>query len=343
MPKILIICGPTATGKTSFGLEMAKKYNGEIISADSRQVYTGMDIVTGKDIPLSLIKRGDKGVSSSIRWKNKFLKYYLIKGIRVWLYDVVTLDEPFNVSFWKQCADLVIRDILSRGKLPIVVGGTGLYIKSLTQHLSQIDIPPNPKLRARLEGKSADYLFNHLNRLDPFSSAKINQSDKSNPRRLVRAIEIALHTPPSLRLREGDQGGELFKKGKLGEGLGGRYDEGVSYLTLALFAPKEHLYSMIDKRVEARVAAGAVDEAQQILKEFNHSLPSLTASGYRAFLDPDPLVSWKTREHQYARRQLTWFKKQPDITWFDITKNSWKNSATSFIDTWYNNSDAQES
>jgi len=120
MNKVLVICGPTATGKTALGLELAKKFNGELISADSRQVYVGMDLVTGKDLPV-----GTKPFISQIRWRDRFLKYYIIKNVNIWLYDIVNPDEPFNVAYWKEVADLVINDIHLRGKLPIVVGGTG--------------------------------------------------------------------------------------------------------------------------------------------------------------------------------------------------------------------------
>jgi tRNA dimethylallyltransferase len=325
MSKILIICGPTATGKTSFALEVAKKINGELVSADSRQVYTGMDIVTGKDIPLSLIKRGDKGVSSNLLWHNRYLIYYLINGIRIWLYDVVNPDEEFNVSFWKECADLVIANIHKRGKLPIVVGGTGLYLKSLTQFLSQISIPPNPKLRAELAGKNPEYLFNYLHQLNPLTSAHINQSDRFNPRRLIRAIEIA---KASSKVTKSKSNNEAMKQ--------------FNNLTICLTSSKDYLYSRINQRVDDRVSQGAIQEAKNLLAKYSPNLPSMTSSGYRAFSDPDPINKWKILEHQYARRQLTWFKKQPDIHWFDIADLNWTKLALDQISNWYNKTNAQK-
>src|SRR3989339_1418163 len=122
MSKLLVVCGPTATGKTSLGLKMAQKFNGEIISADSRQVYAGMDIVTGKDLPPAVTSQ-----VSNLSWQGRFLKYYEIEKIKVWGYDLVNPDQDFNVSFWNECAKILISDIRSRGKLPIIVGGTGLY------------------------------------------------------------------------------------------------------------------------------------------------------------------------------------------------------------------------
>ncbi len=320
MSKLLIISGPTATGKTLFGIEIAKKFNGEIVSADSRQVYTGMDIVTGKDLPLNI-----KFQISNIKWRNRYLKYYLFNNIKVWLYDIVSPDEPFNVSFWKDCADLVIADILSRGKLPIVVGGTGLYLKSLTQPMSQISIPPNPKLRKKLEGKSADYLFDYHHRLNPLSSVEINSSDRHNPRRLIRAIEIATNSKfPSPRLGEGS-------KGEVQRELG-------DIFSICLSAPKEYLYSRIDLRVDQRIKTGAVAEAQNLLAKYPPDLPSMTSSGYQAFLDLDPIPKWKTLEHQYAKRQLVWFKKHPGQNTFDISQPDWKSKAFATIQNWYNKS-----
>jgi len=312
MQKLLIICGPTATGKTLFALEVAKKFNGEIISADSRQVYTGMDIVTGKDLP-----RNAQCLMSNVQWKNKRLSYYDISGIKIWLYDVVNPDESFNVSYWKECADLVISDIHKRNKLPIVVGGTGLYIKSLTQNLDQISISPNQKLREDLADKNPEYLFNYLNQLNPSLSAKINASDRHNPRRLIRAIEISLTSKLLVNSQLSTIDYQLFQIG--------------------LTAPLDTLYSRIDNRVDAREALGAAEESKIILSRYDRNLPSLTASGYRAFLDSNPISKWKTLEHQYARRQLTWFKKQPGIHWFDISVSNWQPFAVSLINNWYNN------
>jgi len=315
MSKVLIICGPTATGKTSFGLEVANKFNGELISADSRQVYTGMDIITGKDIP----SRSQTSISNLI-WRNHPLKYYDISGIKVWLYDIINPDEPFNVSFWKECADLVIADIQKRDKLPIVVGGTGLYLKSLTQSLSQITLPPNPKLRANLAGKSAEYLYDYLNQLNPLSSAKINDSDRKNPRRLIRAIEISIANNKVTKTHGNNETMQKFNN-----------------LLICLSAPKEFLYTRIDRRVDDRISQGATQEAGNMLEKYDSNLPSMTSSGYRAFLDPNPIEKWKTLEHQYTRRQITWFKKQPDTHRFDISIPDWQSDAFSLISDWYNN------
>ena len=285
--KVLVICGPTATGKTKFGLEMAKVLNGEIISADSRQVYTGKDIITGKDLPLNV-----KFQMSNVKWSNKHLSYYLIDGIKIWLYDVVNPGEPFNVAFWHECAELVIADIVSRKKLPIIVGGTGLFIKSLTHDLSDINVPYNKNLRQKFENKTSEYLFNHLKSLNSGKAASMNSSDQKNPRRLLRAIELSVSTASHhLPLTT------------------------YNYLQLCLSTSKESLYSNIDQRVLDRIAAGAVKEDPELATN-----PS----------------KWQVYEHGLARRQITWFKKQSNLSWFDIISPNWQTRAKNLVQTWYN-------
>ena len=320
--KVLIICGPTATGKTRFGLQMAKKFKGEIVSADSRQVYVGMDIVTGKDLPSNL-----KSQISNLKWRDRNLGFYEIGGIKVWLYDVVSPNEPFNVAFWKECADIVIADIRSRDSLPVVVGGTGLYLKSLTHSLSQISVPPHQILRTQLAAKSAKYLFNYLNKLDPNRASRLNSSDRANPRRLIRAIEIALSSnqpPPSL----------LAKTRAEGENL--REGRGGSYLTIGLTAPRAELYRRVDLRVDDRLRQGAEAECQRLVSKYGWDLPSFTASGYRALRSSEPKTIWSNLEHAYIRRQLTWFTHKPDVRWFDITASRWQSRAQELISSWYN-------
>jgi tRNA dimethylallyltransferase len=298
--KVLIISGPTGVGKTGFALDMAEKFNGELVSADSRQVYEGMDIVTGKDLPVNV-----KYQMSNIQWRDKFLKYYVIHGIKVWLYDIVSPIEEFNVSFWTECANLVISDIHSRNKLPIVVGGTGLYVRSLTEGLTDINIPQDSELRKELADKDSKYLFEYLKKIDPAVAKNMNDSDRQNPRRLIRKIEIS---------------------GK--EVIGGikKYD----YLQLGLTAPLEELDKRIIQRVKDRTMQGAKEEFDSIRNLYDQKLPSLSASGYR---DWD---KWEILEKQYSRRQLTWFKKYGNIHWFDVTTQGWNKTAENMIAEWYN-------
>ncbi len=236
MNKVLVICGPTATGKTKLALQMAKEFNGELISADSRQVYIGNDLETGKDKDL-------------------------IGDSRIWLLDMIKSGEEFSVSSWRRLAHNAIKDILARDKLPIVVGGSGLYIKALVQNLSDVDVPRIAKLRN--SNMSVTELFNYLKKIDIKKAISLNNSDKNNPRRLVRAIEIAQCPSP-----------------RLGEGLR------VRFIQIGLTASKEELIKRIKKRVKQR----GLDKSFEI-KEIN-----------------------------IMKKQLVWFKKQLNITWFDIMK-----------------------
>lgn len=285
--KVLVVNGPTATGKTNFALQIAKELGGELVSADSRQVYIGRDIINGKDLPL-----GSEPQNSNLKWRDRYLNSYEVNGIKLWLLDVVYPNEDFNVSFWKECADLVITDILKRHKLPIVVGGTGLYIKSLFDNLSQISIPPNEELRKRLANKSAKYLFSYLNNLDQIKAASLNNSDKNNPRRLIRAIEISLSEPKI------------------------DMPTNFNFLQIGLTAPKEVLFQRVNKRIDDRIIAGAVVEDLLLVK--------------------NP-AKWQQLEHDIIRHQLTWFKKAPNINWFDVNKKDWNPQAISLVKNWYNN------
>lgn len=320
MDKLLVVCGPTATGKTEFGIEMAMKLDGEIISADSRQVYQGMDVITGKDLPLN-----SQFSISDIPWRGRKLKIYDIEGMRVWMYDVVRPNEPFNVAFWHECAALICADVISRGKIPIVVGGTGLYVKSITEGLPQIDVPANPELRESLTHKSAGLLFNYLSKLDAEKAASLNHSDRNNPRRLIRAIEIT-------------QGQSKSKSKPVSE-------KNYDCLIIGLTASREELFSRVDKRVEKRMAEGAEEEVKKLVGQgYGWDLPSMSASGYRPWREyfagqiqiSEVEKRWKFAEHDYVRRQLTWFKKQKEINWFDIKEPGWKDRAEVQIRNWYN-------
>lgn len=232
MNELLVICGPTATGKTALAAALAKEFNGELLSADSRQVYRGMDLITNKERP----------------------------DVPVWLYDVVDPGEEFSVSHWVKLARERIADIRKRKKLPIVVGGSGLYINALIHPFETIDVPPDKKLRERLRNKTVQELQQMTIR------GNMNDSDWNNPRRLIRKIETA---------------GKLVKR-----------VSGESALIIGLTAPLSVLYKRIDERLEERVRAGMKEEAGQEYLARN--------------------------EHEIARKQLTWFKKQKNIHWFDV-------------------------
>lgn len=321
MDKILVICGPTATGKTKLALELAKKFNGEIISADSRQVYQGMDIGTGKDLP-----QGSQYQGSSIKYNDKKLGFWkTATGGAIWLLDVVRPDCQFTVADYIRCAHLVREDILKRGKLPILVGGGGLYIKSFLDGLGTLGIGPDREFRQRLEKVSLKTLQDRLKKINPGKWETMNESDKKNPRRLIRALEIAKHKTPI----------------KLDNKL-----QKLDSLLIGLTAPHKFLYAQIDRRVIAREKQGLEREIRDLLKRGLSWTNSVlgTTLGYREWqpyfagemTKKEVIIKWQLAEHGYARRQLTWLKKEKRIKWFAITCPNFSRQIEKTVSSWYN-------
>lgn len=312
--KLLVICGPTAVGKTALALHLSKVLDGELLSADSRQVYKGMDIVTGKDLPED--------------------------GTKIWLTDLVKPNEEFSVSQWREAAVRVIeaclpagRDVGGRKKLPIVVGGTGFYIKALLEGIETIDIPRNEKLRVTLIGKRAEALYDILARLDPMRAASMNQSDRRNPRRLVRAIEV-------VRWKL-----EMATPATLARSAGGRGSANIDTLIIGLTAPNDILRERIEKRIDKMLKNGAENEVVAMLEQgAGWDSQSMSGVGYRQWrpyfehkaTKEEIVRRWKTDEWRYAKRQMTWFKKDKRIKWFNITTPGWEEKVEKLVQNWYN-------
>jgi len=296
MKKILIICGPTATGKTNLGLTLAKQFNGQIISADSRQVYQDMDIGTGKDKPKS--------------------------GFKIYGYDLVKPDQDFSVAHFVKFAQPLIKKFQDKNQLPILVGGTGLYLKAITQPITTINIPTNQLLRKKLAKLSLKQLQAKLKRLDVKKFKSMNHSDQSNPRRLIRAIEIL----------------------KADTGKSSNLNTNYDVLWIGLTSKKSILDKRIVQRVNQRINQGAAKEVKHLIKAgYSWDLPSMSAMGYKQWqpyfkdevsLD-EVIQAWIKAEQQYLRRQLTWFKAQPDVNWFDISDKNFSNNIVRTIKAWY--------
>jgi tRNA dimethylallyltransferase len=316
MKKILVVCGPTATGKTGLGLKLAKKFNGEIISADSRQIYKGMDIATGKDIG-----------------QGKWLKdHWEIEGIPLWLLDIVEPNVEFSVAHYVDLAWGKIKDIWQKDKLPIIVGGTGFYIKAVLENIPSQGVPPNWLLRKKLETKSVGSLFEELASLDSSRAGQMNISDRQNKRRLIRAIEIARW--------------QLINRLPEKENL-----PFFETLSIGLKDSLKSLYQKIDQRIEEHFKMGAKKEVEQLLeKGFSWDLSSMSAMGYREWQPffekkedlSEVLTRWKFNEHAYARRQMTWFKKDKRIKWFDIHRKGWENGVEKEVSIWYIKNNAKK-
>ncbi len=323
--KLLIISGATVTGKTDLGIHIAKKFNGEIISADSRQVYRGMDIITGKDLP---VNSKLKTQNSKLNIKNqKFSVGFRLKDdIPVWLVDIVTPDYAFNAGEYQYLARKVIDDIHKRRKLPILVGGTGFYIKSVIDPIDAVSIPPDEKLRRDLSTMDKKSLQQKLEILDNPKWEKMNVSDRNNPRRLIRAIEVALHNRNNL---------ELQKLSKVNP---------YSIYWIGLITSNDLLYKRIDIRVEKRIKRGVIEEVKELMNaEYNVNLPSVSSTGFsalRKYIEnkitlEDAIKIWKYQEHGYARRQMIWFKKDKRIEWFDIRSVDYIQKIEDKIREWY--------
>jgi len=347
MHRIIVLSGPTATGKTALAVNLAQKYNGELISADSRQVYKSMDIGTGKDIDQKSkfairtcperSRRNPQLLDSNSQLSNlksQFdIGYYLLDSTPLWLLDVVSPNQPFSVADYQKLAQTAILDIWKRGKLPILVGGTGLYIKSIIDGIETVGIPQNLKLREKLSKLSLSDLQKTLQSQNLSKWNSMNSSDQQNPRRLVRAIEIIQFGKGQfLAIREADETprAALIKN---------------NILHLSLTAPNVVLYQRIDDRVEKRVKQGIIDEIKSLLKKgYLWDLPSMSACGYRVWKDyfekkatlKEIVQKWKFQEHDYARRQITWFKKDPRIKCFDITEKGFSQNIFQIVEPFLN-------
>lgn len=282
--KVIIVSGPTGSGKSGLALNLAKEFSAYLISADSRQVYKQMSIGTNKD----------KG-----QWQEG---KYLVEGVEEFLVDIIKPKQEFSLAQWLNSAREIIN---SKTKLPIVVGGTGLYIFALAQGY---ELPGKSigklrkKLENKLEKKGLPYLIKKLKKLDPEIENKI---DIHNPRRVIRAYEICL------------TGKKEFNPQK------GFVDYDVLHLAVKIDRAK--LYEKINKRVDQMVEQGLVDEIKFLIKKYNKKLPAFSGIGYRQiiqYLEGEislekaiELVKRDTR--RYAKRQLTWLKTDKSIVWVE--------------------------
>ena len=304
--KIVHIVGPTGVGKTDLAVSLAKKFNGQLISADSVQVYKTLDIISGKDIP-----KGAK-FKTFDNFDSKFdLGYYNFSKIPVFLLDVVPSITSFTVHDFKDLADKFISYISSQGKLPIIVGGTGLYTNALVKNYNSFNIPPDQEIRKELEKLDLTSLQKKLKKSDTEKFKLMNNSDVNNPRRLIRAIEIV-----SNRVRNKVEG-----------------DNKYSVLQIGLMAPKDFLKERIDKRVDERLEDGALKEAKILFKNYEKLCQQVKdANGYKqlfSYLKKEAIFDeatyrWKLSEYRVAKNQMTWFKKYGNTIWFDITKKGFK-------------------
>ena len=286
--KLLVIIGPTAVGKTKLSIELAKRFNGEIISGDSMQVYKGMDIGTAK------------------------IKKQEMEGVPHYLLDIKEPDEPFSAAEFQKRANTCIEDIQNRGKLPIIVGGTGLYIQSVIYDYHFSEAPSDPLYREKLEKQvkeeGIEPVFEHLRSVDPESAKRIHPN---NVRRVIRALEIFHCTGKTMSEQMNQQPTEM------------KYDTCIIGLTM----DRDQLYKRIDQRVDGMVEEGLFDEVQSFYDRGLRDCQSIQAIGYKEIYDyfedrasiDEAIDSLKQNSRRYAKRQLTWFRNKMDVIWFNMT------------------------
>ena len=288
MQKVVVICGPTASGKTALSIELAKRINGEIVSADSMQIYDEMNIGTAKP---------DQEEMQGI-------KHYLIGNIKP--------TNRYSVSEFKKDAISAIKEIISKGKMPIVVGGTGLYVNSLVYGIDYPEIQTNLEYRKELEKiveeKGLQYLFEKAVEIDKEAMKNISPNDK---KRILRVLEIYKET--------GKTKTELERESRKN---GIPYD----YKIFAINMPREILYDRINRRVDIMIEKGLIDEVSSLYEKYGESLlTSMQAIGYKEVVEflkgnctkEEMIEKIKMETRRYAKRQLTWFRKIENIQWLD--------------------------
>jgi tRNA dimethylallyltransferase len=290
LPPLIAIVGPTAVGKTELALQLAERLNGEIVSADSRLFYRGMDIGTAKPSAAEMAR----------------VAHHLI--------DVADPDETWSLAVFQQKARAAIDSIHQKGKLPFLVGGTGQYIRAVTQGWTPPEVAPDPRLRVLLEklkdehgDKGIYWLHDKLRLLDPVAAEKI---DARNVRRTVRALEV------------------IFTTGQPFSAQRGQSDSPYRLFTIGLLRPRAELYERVDQRIEAMFAQGLLDEVRSLLqKNYAADLPSMSAIGYReaaAVLQgkmtlEEAKTQMKRLTRIFVRRQANWFREtDPQIRWFTM-------------------------
>ncbi len=295
---VIVICGPTASGKTGLSIELAKQINGEIVSSDSMQIYKDMDIGTAKPTKEEM------------------------QGIKHYLIDCVPPTQRYSVADYKREAKNAIREIIKKGKKPIVVGGTGLYIDSLIYEIEYPEIEFDENLREQLEKRveieGLEKIYEEAKQIDPQAIEKISKTDK---KRILRILEIYYGTG----------------KTKTEQEIMSRQNEPeFNYHVYAISWDREELYNRINLRVNMMIEQGLIEEVKNILKKYNEFPTAMQGLGYKEvveYLDgkttkEEMIEKIKQETRRYAKRQLTWFRKNKETIWLDA-----KNTVQENIDT----------
>ena len=283
---LIVLLGPTASGKTSLALKLAKKYNGEIISADSRTIFEYMDIGTAKPT----------------HSERKIVPHYLL--------DIIKPDEEFSVAEFQKMAYEKIDDILSRGKVPFLVGGSGLYINAVTEGFLIPKIKADRKLRQRLETEDLKKLQKKLKKLDPLAYRKI---EKNNKRRIIRALEVCLKT------------GQKFSESQISQ------KPDFQILKIGIKISRQKLYQKINQRTDQMIKDGLVKEVKKLYKMgYDFNLPVMNGLIYKEIGEyvrgkislKDAIEKAKQKTRNFSKRQTTWFRRDKNIKWISNYKKA---------------------
>ena len=294
-PKVIVICGPTASGKTALGVELAKKINGEVVSCDSMQIYKDMTIGTAKPLPEEM------------------------QGIKHYLIDFVSPDMRYSVAEFKQDATNAIEEILKNNKTPILVGGTGLYIDSLIYGIEyndiEIDEGYRKELEQRIEEEGLEALYNKAKEIDAQAMEIISPNDK---KRIMRVLEIYKATGKTKTEQELES-----RKNEV------KYD----FKIFAIDMQRSILYERINKRVDLMIKNGLIEEVEQLIKKYSEFPTAMQGLGYKEVVEylngncskEEMIENIKMQTRRYAKRQLTWFRKNKQTTWIDGTNDMQNN------------------
>lgn len=294
-PKIIVICGPTASGKTALSIQLAKKINGEIVSADSMQIYKDMDIGTAKPS----IEEMD--------------------GVKHYLIDNVSPTIRYSVANYKKDALNAIEEILKKGKTPIIVGGTGLYVDSLVNGIEyddlEIDLEYRHQLEREAEEKGLEELYNKAIQIDAEAMKKISPNDR---KRILRVLEI-YHSTGKTKTEQ-----EIESREK---------ENPYEYVVFAINMDREKLYERINKRVDIMIENGLVDEVKSLINKYDELPTAIQGLGYKEVVSylnneityEEMIEKIKQETRRYAKRQLTWFRRNKQIIWLDGLENMQNN------------------
>ena len=286
-PTVIVIGGPTASGKSGLAVELAKKINGEIISADSMQIYKDMDIGTAK-----------------VTEKEK-------QGIPHYMIDIASPEERYSVSTYKKEAENKVEEILKKGKIPIIVGGTGLYIESLIYGIEfqeeEIDEEYRQRLNEFAEKEGLEKLYNEAQKIDSQAMDKISPNDK---KRIIRVLEIYHKTGKTKTEQEIESRKNEVK---------------YNYKLFAITMERSELYKKIEKRIDKMLEEGLIEEVESIKKKYNKFPTAMQGLGYKEVVEylenkitkEEMIEKLKKETRHYAKRQLTWFRKYKEMIWLD--------------------------